>query len=42
LGSRLEATVITRDVIKKDLIIKVFEDSVGLVELYIEVVSARA
>jgi hypothetical protein len=34
--------VITRDVIRKDLIIKVFEDSVGLVELYIEVISARA
>jgi hypothetical protein len=42
LGSRLEATVITRDVIKKDLIIKVLEDSVGLVELYIEVISERA
>lgn len=42
MGSRLEATVITRDVIKTDLIIKVLEDSVGLVELYIEIISARA
>ena len=34
--------MITRDVIKTDLIIKVLEDSVGLVELYIEKISARA
>jgi hypothetical protein len=41
LGSRLEATVTTRDVIKTDLIMKVLEDSVDLVELYIKVISAR-
>jgi hypothetical protein len=42
LGSRLEATVITRDVIKAELIMKVLEDGVNLVELYMEVISARA